>query len=117
MFLCIKVNILIGGGIHLITAMIIIKQIFEILVYVFFFYIRLENTSLIMLLMKIVICEQLILLGFDFAAVSYGKSQSPILTQIIKILFLFFLIFCRRCRIKEIDLECNNNGNGTVKNN
>ncbi len=116
-FLIIKVNILIGRGIHPITAMVIIKQIFEILVFIFFFYIRLKNTFLIKFLMNVVMCAQLIFLGYDLATFTSGKSKSPLLTQIVKILYLLFLFYCRRQRIKEMNIECNNGDNDTVKNN
>lgn len=99
--LIIKVNML-GVYSKVFSILLIFKQFTEIFVFYFFFYKKTEKSPLLILLMDIIIYMQFILLGSDFAAISYGKSQSPIFIQILKILFISFLLFCQRIRIKEI---------------
>lgn len=106
-FLCIRLASLGVEKFKVISFLIIIIQGFEIFIYVCFFYRTLKKYSLITTLMNLVVCMQLFFLGADFATKTLGKSQTPVLTLVLEILFIVYLIFCRRIRINELNQKCN----------
>lgn len=100
-FLCIRMNRIVDFS--FITALTVIKQVSEILIYFFFFYMTYKNKALIMPMMDLAICMQFFFLGADFATGSFGISRSPLFVQILKVAYIIYLIFCRNVRIKELD--------------
>ena len=109
-FLCIRIEMLEIVDFKPITAFVIIKQGFEILIYSFFFYKvykTCKNYSLIKALMNLTVCMQFFFLGADFATEILGKAHTPLLITFLKILFTVYLIFCRRIRIIELNQKFN----------
>lgn len=85
-----------------ITAIVIIKQIFEILTCVFFFYKNLINFSLIKNFLSFIIYMHFFFLGADFATKIFNKTQSSFLVLFIELIFIAYLIFLKRMREKEV---------------
>ena len=94
-FLCIRIEMLEIVNFKPITAFVIIKQGFEILIY------RIKA------LMNLTVCMQFFFLGADFATDLLGKAHTPLLITFLKILFTVYLIFCRRIRIIELNQKFN----------
>lgn len=101
-FFCIKICIFNNVGLILLAVLLFFIQVFEILVYIFFFYKICVKTSLIISLMDLVVCMQFFFLVLDFIVEFIGKFHSPLLTQLLKIVFIIYLIYCRKIRIEEI---------------
>ena len=101
-FFCIKICIFNNVGLILLAVLLLIIQVFEILVYIFFFYKICVKTSLIISLMDLVVCMQFFFLVLDFIVEVVGNFHSPLLTQLLKIVFIIYLIYCRKIRIEEI---------------
>lgn len=101
-FFCIKICIFNNVGLILLAVLLLIIQVFEILVYIFFFYKICVKTSLIISLMDLVVCMQFFFLVLDFIVEFVGNFHSPLLIQLLKIIFIIYLIYCRKIRIEEI---------------
>ena len=101
-FWCIRIANL--GILFLIfSTLVIISQFFEIFVFGYFFYEKVKEKSLIMILMNIVVYMQVFFLVSDLSICIFGKNHISIFTQLLKVLYVLYLFYCRSIRIKEIN--------------
>lgn len=108
-FFCIMIARLGIRNFKYVTVSVIIIQVFEILIYILFFYKPCKKFSFITTLMNLVVCKHFFFLGTDFATKTFRKSQTPVATLVLEILFIVYLILCRRIRINELNHKFNKN--------
>ena len=105
LFFCIQILTRNLKSLFVLVPFIICNQTIEIIIYIFFFYRDCKKFNIISILMDLLINIQFFYCGIDFAGIILNKIHFHWWTEIVKIIFVIYLIFCRTIRINEKQVQ------------